>query len=132
MLFDESYLGAELELAEPKVEHAVAMEIDFSPIVRLDEPVALVGKELSDAAVGQRLVNLDVSPMLADVIFELAPHRVERVADGNQEIFISLVIHDEFPAWYGEVETHLERAATMMMTDWGFNHHATAYDAVVI
>ena len=103
LLFYEAHFGPQLELAEPGVEHTVRMEIDFSPIVGPYEPVALVGKELGDAPIGQRLVNLDVSTMLAGVIFKLSPHRVESIADGNQEIFIGLAIHDQFPAWDGEV-----------------------------
>jgi hypothetical protein len=77
-------------------------------------------------------MDFDVTSVLANVIFKLSFHRIKRFTDSNQEVFISLPIHDQLAARHSQIEPHLEWSATPMMANRGFDDDAAAQDAVKV
>ena len=132
LFFHEPYLSADVELVETGIKHAVTMKINLPSVGGVDEPVPLVRKEFGDFPNGRSHMCLDVTAMFAHVILKAPPHRVKRIANRDEQIFIRLVIHDQFATGHGEVEAHVEGTATTVVPAWCFHDDAAAQDAVVI
>src|SRR3990172_11079789 len=87
-LFDESNLGPNLKLGEIPVHHTFTMEINSFTFRRFDVPVIGARIELDHAPMRRCRVRLDVAALAAHVILELPTDRVERVADGDADVFV--------------------------------------------
>ena len=79
------------QLVEVIFDDAVAVEIDFMAVGAGDDAVVLLGNNVHDDAVRQRLMRLDLAALLADIVFELAARIVKRVANRNIDVFMRLV-----------------------------------------
>ena len=91
MLRDKAHFVADRELVKPAVSDAVAVEIDLVAVGAQDKATILLGEEPHDPPVVGHRVQLDVSPNLANMVFEEPPGRVESVADSDVGVFIRMV-----------------------------------------
>jgi hypothetical protein len=85
---DKPNIGADLQTVERIVENAVAMEIDFTSIGRLDEPIVFARQELRHAAMFLRFMGLHLTAHLTDCIFNLALGRGECIVDRCCEVLM--------------------------------------------
>ena len=59
---------------------------------------------------------LDIAAVLTCVVLQQAPGVVERIAQRDEDIHVSFMLcsfaaHDDFIAWHGQVDLHIERCA---------------------
>jgi hypothetical protein len=88
---NEPHLVADLELGEALVEDAALVEVDFEPVLGLDEAVAILREDADDPAVRLCLVRARAVVAQARVVFELAHRRFERVAQGAVPASLGLI-----------------------------------------
>lgn len=82
-LFNERNFGLEIQFVEATVQDRIPMKIDASAILRLYESVVLQRKKFRDLSMRQAGMSLHVTSRLANIILQLAPHRLERIAHGE-------------------------------------------------
>jgi len=73
-------------------------------------------------------MQLDVAALAPDMVFELAPRRVERVAQGSAHVLVVLAVGDDFAARRLEVDAYGELRALVPST---LDDHAAGHEALV-
>ena len=89
--FRKDYLGADLEMLEARIEHAVFVKVYLAAIRGLDEAVAFPREELPDFRVRRRVMRLYIVAQAAHVVLQLPPHRLESVANRHIHILVRAV-----------------------------------------
>lgn len=115
-LLAESHLVTDFQMFEFRADEAVAMEIDFPALWRVDPSV--IGSRIDDRdrAVRRHLVRLDVTPPLADRILHLAARSPERIANRDVHVLVGMVfgrltIDDDFASGHPYVDRYVEETA---------------------
>jgi hypothetical protein len=86
-------------------------------------------------ALARHHVGLHVSPLAADVIFDLARGSVEGVANGNVDVLVRVVLsrlaaHDELAAGKREIEADVEEVSLPMTSVRRLDHHPATRDVI--
>ena len=91
ILRDKTDLIAEREIVELAICDAVAVELEFIAVGAQDEAAILLGEEPRDPSMVGHRVQLDISPSLANVVFEQPAGCVEGVADRHVDVLMGMV-----------------------------------------
>src|SRR5581483_4057222 len=77
-------------------------------------------------------VPLDVAALLARVVLELAPRRVERLAQRDLRVLVVLAGHRHFAARHLEVDARAELLAVLLVPVGELEHHPAAHDVRIV
>jgi hypothetical protein len=76
------------EVVERALDNRIAMKIDLAAIVGHDETVVLHREQTTDTALQRYLMSSDIAALLLTALLELAFGRIERIADGDVDVFV--------------------------------------------
>ena len=132
----EAHLLTNLYAAERTADDAVPMEIDFAPVPCLYDAVIVTGKELGHATVVRHFVVLDVAASASNMVFKLAPHGIEGIAESHIDVLMGVVrgriaSDHHFSARNRQIDTNMIEFSFTVMCVWRFHDYSTHHDAVV-
>jgi len=135
MLCDKTDFIADRELIEPTIRNAVAVEIEFIAVDAQDEAAILLGQEPSDQSMVGHRVQLDISPSLANVVFEEPAGGVESIADRDVDVFMGMVCRgiaadDDLAAGNFEVDADPEQIALKAPRMPAFDDNTARHDTI--
>ncbi|HTR14777.1 MAG TPA: hypothetical protein VMI72_16370, partial [Roseiarcus sp.] len=117
------------------IEDGIAVEIDLTPVRRLDEAAVVSGQKLRHPAVIFRDVVFDLTSHVAHRIFDLTGRGLERLPDGDQRMLalgrirMLLVDNDVLVLGHREEEFDLEQTATAVSSLWPSDYRPATRDA---
>ncbi|GAA4479366.1 hypothetical protein GCM10023157_15400 [Gluconacetobacter asukensis] len=134
---DQVYRTADLQAIKPVVGHAMAMEIDLSPVMRRNKAVIRLGDEPGNVAFQpEGLVVLDLGSADADMVFQLPDGSVERIPHGDMGIFMCMILRpfapdDDVASWHGDDQFHTIELALTMVPVGDLDRHVASLDIVL-
>jgi len=129
-VLDEFHGVALVELGERGVHQIVGVEIQFVAIGAPDEAITLVGIEAHHLADVFRIVGLGFAAQAPGIVVELAPGRIEGVAQGDIHVFVPVAVHHDFAARHADVDAHVEEFSLMLVLVRHFHHHPAGHDGL--
>ena len=135
ILRDKTDLIAEREIVELAICDAVAVEIEFIAVGAQDEAAILLGEEPRDPSMVGHRVQLDISPSLANVVFEQPAGCVEGVADRHVDVLMRVVCRgiaadDDVAAGNLKVDADPEQIALKAARMPAFDDNTARPDAI--
>jgi hypothetical protein len=131
---DVADMITDCERVEPSADDAVAMEIELIAICCFDKPIILLGHKLGDAALVGAVVILHVASLATNVVLKLPASGVERVADRDMDVHMSMVglwivEYDDPPSRHMQHNVDAEDVTPMMPPMRPPDHDAAGCDA---
>lgn len=126
-LDDEMHLLPDSQAFEAGTCDIFAVKIDFLALFRFDEPVSFVEEPDHDPQC-QRLVKLDIPPLLPAVVLEAAPCRVECISQGDIDILGQIPVDDDLASGHLDFHPDVEQLALVLVLVRHFDDDMAAHD----
>jgi len=130
--FSETHARADPQARKPTVTHAVAMEVNLTTVVRIQETKIIL--QLLDRANGLTFMRLDVSLQPAYPILQLSACALESIVYCKVNVRMTFIKMwrlsdiDLLPVGQGEPDMDLVETSGAVMLPRRFEHDATAGD----
>src|SRR5262245_2657541 len=123
-------------MIETRAQHAVAVEIELTPVRRLQKSITFVRKEFAHYGMPQSLGGFHLPALPAGILLQLAARGEKRLPDRDPDIFSLLACGYQFSSGHDEIKTHvIPPLLAMGVTDGTYessHDHVTADDSRVV